>query len=206
MPAPEALLELPMAGQQQERADAAANRKRILCAARSLLVEQGPEALTMQAVAAAAGVGKGTLFRRFGDRTGLTQALLDEHMCEFQEGFLHGAPPLGPGAPPAQRLEAFVEELVRVQAENLELALAAEVQPGRDQPPVYGTLLLHVEDLVKRIDPALDERIVSGLILSAIAPPVLHLMHSRLNAGVAELQLGARALLRGLTCPAGEPS
>jgi AcrR family transcriptional regulator len=193
-------VELPMLGQRQERADAAANRERILCAATRLLRETGPEGLTMQAVAAAAGVGKGTLFRRFGDRAGLTQALLDEYMREFQEAFLHGPPPLGPGAPPAERLEAFIDELVRRQTEHLELALAAEVQPGRNQAPVYGALLIHVAALVEKIEPAADERILAGFILSAIAPPVLHQMNRRLQADTSELQRAARVLLRGLTC------
>src|SRR6185503_2851668 len=88
---------LPMAGERRERADATANRNRILCAARRLLAEHGVEALTMQAVASAAGVGKGTVFHRFGDRDGLTGALIDEYMRAFQDEFLHGAPPLGPG-------------------------------------------------------------------------------------------------------------
>jgi AcrR family transcriptional regulator len=87
-------------------------RERILCAARALLAEHGADALTMQAVATAAGVGKGTVFHRFGDRDGLTQELLDEYMHNFQDAFLHGPPPLGPGAPAAERLEAFVVELV----------------------------------------------------------------------------------------------
>jgi AcrR family transcriptional regulator len=202
-PAP---IELPMLGQRQERADAAANRERILCAARRLLSEQGPEEVTMQAVAVAAGVGKGTLFRRFGDRAGLTHALLDEYMREFQEGFLHGPPPLGPGAAPAERLEAFIDELVRRQTEHLELARAAEVQPGRDQAPVYGALMIHVAALVKQINPVADERILAGFILSAVAPPVLHQMKRRLQADTAELQRAAKVLLRGLTCGESSPA
>jgi AcrR family transcriptional regulator len=190
-----------MAGRQRERADAAANRERILCAARALLSEHGPEALTMQTVASAAGVGKGTLFRRFRDRDGLTQALLDDYMREFQEAFLHGPPPLGPGAPPAERLEAFVDELVRRQTEHIQLALAAELPPGRAPTPVYAALLLHVANLVNEIDTALDERVLAGFILSAIAPPVLHRMSARLEVDTTALQNGARALLRGLTRP-----
>ncbi len=60
-----------------ERGDAARNRARVLEAASRLFDEQGVEAVTMDAVACAAGVGKGTLFRRFGDRAGLCLALLD---------------------------------------------------------------------------------------------------------------------------------
>ena len=141
--------ELPMAAQRRERSDAAANRERILCAARTLLAEQGSDALTMQAVATAAGVGKGTVFHRFGDRDGLTQALIDDYMRDFQDAFLHGPPPLGPGAPPAERLEAFVVELVRRQAEHLELALAAEAPARHALTPVYATLAIHIGALVR---------------------------------------------------------
>lgn len=190
---------LPQIGQRRERGDAAANRERILRAARQLLVEKGTEGLTMNALAAAAGVGKGTVFRRFGDRDGLTQALLDDYMRDFQEAFLHGPPPLGPGAPPTERLEAFVAELVQRQADHLEFVLAAESQPELALAPVYGTLLLHIAVLVHEIDPALDERIVAGFILNAIAPTVLHRMRSGLGVDTPALQASARALLQGLT-------
>jgi AcrR family transcriptional regulator len=191
--------ELPMVAQRRERSDAAANRERILCAARTLLAEQGSDALTMQAVATAAGVGKGTVFHRFGDRDGLTQALIDDYMRDFQDAFLHGPPPLGPGAPPAERLEAFVVELVQIQADHLELALAAEDPARQALAPVYAALAIHIAALVHEIDPTLNERIVAGFILSAIAPPVLHLMRSVLGVDTATLQANARALLQGLT-------
>ena len=54
-----------------ERADAARNRGKVLAAAERLFAERGPSRVSMDAVAAEAGVGKGTLFRRFGDRAGL---------------------------------------------------------------------------------------------------------------------------------------
>jgi AcrR family transcriptional regulator len=188
-----------MAGERRERSDAAANRERILCAARKLLAEQGSDALTMQAVATAAGVGKGTVFHRFGDRDGLTQALLDDYMREFQDAFLHGPPPLGPGAPPAERLESFVVELIQLQADHLELALAAEEPARGDLAPVYATLALHIAALVHEIDPTLNEGIIAGFILSAIAPPLLHRMRSVLGVDTAALQASARAFLQGLT-------
>jgi AcrR family transcriptional regulator len=191
--------ELPMAGQRRERSDAAANRERILCAARTLLAEQGSDALTMQAVATAAGVGKGTVFHRFGDRDGLTQALIDDYMRDFQDAFLHGPPPLGPGARPAERLEAFVVELVQIQADHLELALAAENPARHPLAPVYTTLAFHIATLVHEIDPTLDQTVVAGLILSAIAPGVLHRMRSVLGVDTPTLQANARALLQGLT-------
>ncbi len=64
--------------------------------------------VSLDDVAAAAGVGKGTVFRRFGDKAGLAAALLDERERALQQAMLCGPPPLGPGAPPAQRAVAFV--------------------------------------------------------------------------------------------------
>jgi AcrR family transcriptional regulator len=79
----------------------------LLDAARSLVAKRGADAVTMDAIAAAAGVGKGTLFRRFGSRAGLMMALLDEDERANQQAFLFGPPPLGPDAPPIDRLVTF---------------------------------------------------------------------------------------------------
>ena len=91
----------------QERGDAARNRTLLLEAARRLIAERGADAVTTDDIAAAAGVGKGTLFRRFGSRAGLMIVLLDEDEKVQQQAFLFGPPPLGPGAPPLDRLIAY---------------------------------------------------------------------------------------------------
>jgi AcrR family transcriptional regulator len=192
---------LPLAGARRERADAAANRQRILDAARRLLRERGVDALTMQAVATEAGVGKGTVFHRFGDRDGLTEALIDDHMREFQDLFLHGEPPLGPGAPARERLEAFFIALIERQVAHLELALAAERAVPEDMSPAYATLIIHITSLIRQIDPELDAQLLAPYLLSAFAPPVLNLLHRRNGVPVAELQRAAVQLVRGVTGP-----
>jgi AcrR family transcriptional regulator len=53
-----------------ERGDAARNRRRLLATAREMLAEQGADKLTMDALAERAGLGKGTVYRRFGTRAG----------------------------------------------------------------------------------------------------------------------------------------
>ncbi len=83
------------------RADAARNRARLLEAAARLVEQHGAAGVTMEAVAVAAQVGKGTVFRRFGDRTGLLTALLDHSEKKLQAAFLAGPPPLGPGRRPS---------------------------------------------------------------------------------------------------------
>lgn len=96
-----------------ERGDAARNRELLLDAARRLIAERGPDAVSTDDIAAAAGVGKGTLFRRFGTRAGLMMVLLDEDETTHQEAFMFGPPPLGPGAEPLERLLAYGRERLR---------------------------------------------------------------------------------------------
>jgi AcrR family transcriptional regulator len=93
-----------------ERGDAARNRALLLDAARKLISQYGTDAVTMDDVATAAGVGKGTLFRRFGSRAGLMIVLLDEAEKVQQRAFMFGPAPLGPGAPPLERLLAYGRE------------------------------------------------------------------------------------------------
>ncbi|OBH80294.1 TetR family transcriptional regulator [Mycobacterium mantenii] len=113
----------------QERGDAARNRALLLKAARNLVAERGADALTGHDIAAAAGVGKGTLFRRFGSRAGLMMVLLDEDERAVQQAFLFGPPPLGPGAPPTDRLIAFGRERIRFAHDHCELLSEAHRDP-----------------------------------------------------------------------------
>lgn len=111
-----------------ERGDAARNRALLLDAARRLVAERGADAVTMDDVAAAAGVGKGTLFRRFGSRSGLMLVLLDEDEKVQQQAFMFGPPPLGPDAAPLDRLIAYGRMRLRFVWSHL--ALLSDV--GRD--------------------------------------------------------------------------
>nr|BEK64512.1 TetR/AcrR family transcriptional regulator [Kitasatospora purpeofusca] len=124
-------LELLRTPPPKERADAARNRIAVLDAAARLFAEHGVEAVSMDQVAAAAGVGKGTLFRRFGDKSGLAAALLDTRERVLQEAVLHGPPPLGPGAPADQRLAAFLSAYLDYLLEHLALVRMSETAtPG----------------------------------------------------------------------------
>ncbi|HEY9524178.1 MAG TPA: helix-turn-helix domain-containing protein [Thermopolyspora sp.] len=125
--------ELPMLSGRapRERADAARNRIKVLTAAEQLFSARGVAAVSMDDVAAVARVGKGTLYRRFGDKSGLAAALLDERESELQAAMLGGPPPLGPGAPPADRLAAFAAAYLAYVDTHLDLvALSQTASPG----------------------------------------------------------------------------
>jgi len=110
------------------RADAARNRAKLLRAAADLFGARGVEAVSLDDVVSAAGVGKGTLYRIFGDKSGLAAALLDEQERDLQERVLSGPPPLGPGAGGRARL------FDRMQKQFL---------TGVYDPPDFALRLLH---------------------------------------------------------------
>jgi AcrR family transcriptional regulator len=112
-----------------ERGDAARNRILLLEAARRLIDEHGADTVTMDDVAKTAGVGKGTLFRRFGSRAGLMIVLLDEDEKAEQQAFMFGPPPLGPGAPPLARLLAYGRERLRFTWDHRVLLSDANTDP-----------------------------------------------------------------------------
>jgi AcrR family transcriptional regulator len=119
------------AGPVAERADAARNRAKALAAAERLFAARGVAAVSMDDIAASAGVGKGTLYRRFGDKSGLAAALLDERESRLQAAMLSGPPPLGPGASPADRLAAFAAAYLEfVDAHRDLVAMSQTASPG----------------------------------------------------------------------------
>jgi AcrR family transcriptional regulator len=124
------LRELPVTDQApQERGDAARNRTLLLDAARRLIAERGADAVTTDDIAAAAGVGKGTLFRRFGSRAGLMVVLLDEDEKIQQQAFMFGPPPLGPGAPPLERLLEYGRDRLKFVDKHYALMSDANRDP-----------------------------------------------------------------------------
>lgn len=76
---------IPLDNSKTPRADAVRNRKRLLKTALRLFHETSVDCVTMSAIAKAAGVGKGTLYRHFSDKGELIHALLDEDMRDFQQ-------------------------------------------------------------------------------------------------------------------------
>jgi AcrR family transcriptional regulator len=183
---------------QPERADAARNRRHLLATAREMLAEQGAEKLTMDALAERAGLGKGTVFRRFGTRAGIFQALLDDDERDFQQQVLSGPPPLGPGAPPLDRLIAYGQARTGFLIGHREIARAAldgkePVPAGRESP----ISRMHIRYLLQELRlgaPDLDALALDVLALQLTAaldgPLLLYLSGAEGAAQIAD-RLGA---------------
>jgi AcrR family transcriptional regulator len=175
-----------------ERADAARNRARVLAAAERLFAARGAREVSMEDIAREAGVGKGTLYRRYPDRAALAVALLDEHERRLQERLLGGPPPLGPGAPPAQRLAAFYAAMVELLARHLDLALAAETGAARYRTGAYGFWRAHVHALVVEAGVDDPDDVLAELLLAPLAVD----LHQHLTARGADLGALTAALTR----------
>jgi AcrR family transcriptional regulator len=188
-----------------ERADAARNRAAVLDAAAALFREHGVEAVSMDAVAAAAGVGKGTLFRRFGDKAGLAVALLDDQERTLQDAILFGPAPLGPGKPgddptPRERLRAFVAAYLDYLLVHLPLVRMSETaSPGaRYRIGAYRFWHRHVSLLLSdRDDPEAD----AHTLLAALAAEHVQVVAAEL--GQTRVRRAVVTLADGLTRRAG---
>lgn len=183
---------------RRERADAARNREAVLAAAARLFAERGdPEKVSMDDIAAAAGVGKGTLFRRFGDRTGLIRALIEQRTEELRTAVAEGPPPLGPGAPARERVHALLDALLSFKLDHRPLTLALENagvgSPYRNE--TYSVLHTQLTALLAeaRTSPSGDADFLAHALLAAVrADLVDHLSATgtpveRMRAGLAAL-------------------
>ena len=158
-----------------ERVDAARNRRLLLDTARQMIAGQGAGKLTMDGLAARAGLGKGTVFRRFGTRAGIFQALLDDDERDFQQQVLSGAPPLGPGAPAPDRLIAYGRARIDFLIGHREIARAAldgrEPVPAGSQTPMSRAHIRSLLDKV-RLGPV-DLDILATQLTAALDGPLL---------------------------------
>ena len=128
---------LPLAGERgrAERKDAAENRRQILAAARRLVAEHGVDAVCMDEIARAAGVGKGTLYRRYAHKGELCQALLDDGARTFQDEVL--ARLRAGGEPALAQLTFFLGRLAAFNEENAALLGAVSAAAAGQRRDAY---------------------------------------------------------------------
>lgn len=171
------------APQPAERTDAARNRAKVLAAAAELFAARDPRTVTMDDIAKAAGVGRGTLYRRYPDRTAIAVALLDEHERALQEQLMRGEPPLGPGAPPADRLAAFYAAMVELLTAHAHLVLGAETGGARFATGAYGFWSAHVRALLVEAGVAQLDSLVDTVLAPVAAEIYLHQRERGLSPG-----------------------
>jgi len=180
---------LPLAQPPAEpRRDAARNRELLIDAAQRLFAERGVDAVSMDAVAQAAGVGKGTVFRRFGSRAGLLQALLDHDEIELQQRFMFGPPPLGPGGDPVHRLTEYGKARMHLIARHGDLLRGAE-QAARDpyDEPPWRVSAMTVRSMLVEAGRTADAEVWAAALMATLSPAwVLHQLASGVSQDALE--------------------
>lgn len=188
-----------------ERRDVARNRGRILEAARVLFEERGIVTVTMEEIARSAGVGKGTLYRRFPHKGLLCHALLDEPTREFQAETLESLGRVGIG--PAEKLGLFLDRLVRFTDANLDLLYGGhETLDGTERlahfaHPAYGWQrgtvvgLLRVARRDGEIEEDLDAEYLADALLAPLGVDLFYHQRRVLGLPVERMSAGLRSLI-----------
>jgi AcrR family transcriptional regulator len=192
----------------EERADAAANRTRIVETAERLFAARGVAAVTMADVAAEAGVGKGTLYRRFGDKGELCLALMDNQLRAFQNIMLDRMRQTqAQGVGPLARLQQFLDAWVHFTDEQL--PLLCEVQRhgvhADDHSAPYFWLHLTVVGLLRgaraagEVDAATDVVLAADLLLAPLRAQSFQFLRQERGFSLADISRGLTRLAAGLT-------
>ncbi|MDQ0808366.1 AcrR family transcriptional regulator [Streptomyces sp. B3I7] len=182
------------------RTDAAQNHNLLLNAAQRLARERGVKHLTMEEVATAAGVGKGTLFRRFGDRTGLLQAMLQRSEDTFQAAHLDNVDPVESRDQAVAQLRAFGIAAIRRYAKELELQMAAEPSPDqRYRRTPRRTYHERVGVLIRLATPDADAELLSHALLSYLEPALIWHLNDQCGLSLQRLENGWLELVTRLT-------
>ncbi|WP_104107015.1 TetR/AcrR family transcriptional regulator [Nocardioides sp. 616] len=183
-----------LSGPPSERSDAARNRAALMTAAQRLIARDGIRAVTMAAVAAEAGVGKGTVFRRFSSRQGLMAAVLDHSEAVWQASVLSGPPPLGPGADPLDRLVAFGRSRLETTLSHVDLIRQASGGLAGRSHPAYAFAVMHLRYLLRELEVAGDLPLIAVALMAPLETPALdaEIVHDeqfvdRVHAGWVDL-------------------
>lgn len=137
------------------RADALKNRELLLETAGRLFAEHGVGAVSMSAVAQAAGVGKGTLYRHFPNKTELCHVLIDSEQRDLQNRTLERLRqqpdnPLG-------NLRWFLEQVVYFVDRHLELLFSGVISaPLMLDHPAHLWWRQTIRGLLAALRPSLD--------------------------------------------------
>jgi AcrR family transcriptional regulator len=196
------------APREKERSDAARNRRKILAAARALFEERGVTGVTMEKIARASGVGKGTLYRRFPHKGFLCEALLDEPTRGLQERTL--ALLSEPGRSPLEKLDLFLGLVVEFTESNLDLLyggnepLCGENRLERFSHPAYDWRRSTVLGLLRaaaragEVDPGLDLEYLAAALLAPLDLDLYYYQRRVQELPAERLETGLRSLAAAL--------
>lgn len=197
------------------RRDAVENRERILETAESLFAAHGVSHVNMADIAKAAGVGKGTLYRRFANKGELCLALLDTQMRDFQDGILARMQQLSAdGVPKLEQLDQFIDALVyftemhspllcEVQREGMlmtqDLSANARLQLPHFWQHLTITGLLKTAVSAGELSPNIDIDYIADALLSPLKADLFYFQRTVRGFSLERISAGLRLIVAGLS-------
>jgi TetR/AcrR family transcriptional regulator len=137
-----------------------ATKQKLFGAALRLVGERGAAGVTVDEIAAEAGVAKGTVYYNFGSKDGLVDALL-RHGVELLAGRLRGAEEV---EDTFQALEALVDGALDFFAEYPAFAQLLVSEMWRTPGQWHGTLSLLRDDIVAIVKQVVQRRADAGAL------------------------------------------
>ena len=147
------------------RVDAVRNHHLIVQVAGDLLCHHGPK-VSMDAIASAAGVGKGTLFRRFGDRDGLIRAVVDERTEAWWQGARQRA--VDVFVPPKDRAYQLVGDLFDLLVLRLRPLMAAMERTECAADGALPRWSAQLAELISEVKPEADAEFLAKVIIGSM--------------------------------------
>ncbi len=194
-----------------ERRDAAANRRRILETAEKLFAQHGVPNVNMAEIAQAAGVGKGTLYRRFTNKAELCLSLMDSQMVDFQNGMLARMQQMSAqGMPKLTQLDQFLDALVYFTDAHAPLlcevqraGLLQEIEPDGLELPHFWQYMT-VSGLLRsamangELPGSLDVDYLADALLAPLKADIFYFQRQVRGFSLERISAGIRLLLSGL--------
>jgi AcrR family transcriptional regulator len=179
----------------KSRADALKNRILLLETAQRLFNEMGVEAVSMSAVAEAAGVGKGTLYRHFTNKTELCQALLDQDQRALQERTFAR---MRQNHNPVGNLRWFVGEVLHFVDDHLPLLFVGALSQRASstlEHPAHHWWRLTILGLLEQIDPSGDIGYKADVLYVMLDVHTLEYQRNGLGYSLERIENGLLATL-----------
>ncbi|MDQ4129251.1 MAG: TetR/AcrR family transcriptional regulator, partial [Actinomycetota bacterium] len=180
----------------------------VLDTARGLFKSRGVDGVSMYEIGRAAGVGQGTLYRRFEHKGALCSALLAEQVEDFYEETWERVET--EGRPALARLAWFLDRLAGFNERNADLLGAIRDSAGGQRRvemyrnPFYGWLRGTVVALLRRAEeegelgPDLDLECVADTLLAALNIDLYLYQRRELGMGRGRIMRSLQGLLDGL--------
>ena len=177
------------------RSDALKNRELLLETAQRLFSQHGVDGVSMSAVAQAAGVGKGTLYRHFPNKSELLEVLIDADQRDLQDRTLRRLRELHDD--PLGNLRWFLGEVLAFVERNRELLFSSVI--GGASPtlghPAHIWWRQTIRGLLHQINPRMDVDYVADVLYVMLDARTIHFQQAAIGYSYQRLLEGLYDLL-----------